>query len=57
MGLGNSAAELAKFFKRRDPNERFDTVIIQKDGCTIFQYFERDDENRILELIEITPLK
>ena len=54
--LGNTAKELADFFKNRNPTERFDTIIIQRDGRTILQYFEREDAERIAELIEMTPL-
>jgi hypothetical protein len=57
MSLGNTAKELAEFFKKRDPTERYDTIIIQRDGRTIKQYFERSDANRIVELMALTPLK
>ena len=57
LGLGNTAKELAEFFAKRDPNERFDTIIIQRDGRTIKNYFERANPDRINELIEMTPIK
>lgn len=52
-----TAKELIEFLKQRDPNERYDTIILQKEGRTVKEYFERADADRILELMEMMPLK
>lgn len=51
-----NAAQLVEFFANRPPSERYDTVIVQADGRAILTHFERDDADRILDLIEMTPL-
>lgn len=56
-GGADTARDLIDFLKTRDPAEQYDTVIIQKDGRTIKESFVREDASRILELMEMTPLK